>query len=883
MSTGVDTPISKHALPTIKNVLLVLDAALPKTYESKTVDATIQNAKGEVIFSLKGVEAPVQWNQVSINIAAEKYFAKGEHPEKSVFTMVSRVATEIGRSAVKYRYIEDADEVLFIDVMCRLLLGQYYCFNSPVWFNVGVHENPRISACFILGIEDTMESILENAKVEGMIYKYGSGSGINYSNLRGRNERLSHGGVSSGVLSFIDIGDAVAGSIKSGGTTRRAAKMVILNCDHPDIEEFVEAKVKEEEKARALIKAGYSAEFNNEQGAYATVGFQNANHTVRVTDEFMKAVEEGEQWALMGRVKSTEPRMVEARDLFKKIAAAAWRCGDPGLQFDTTINAWNSLRADGRINSSNPCSEYMSLDNTSCNLASINLMKFRKGGAHGDFNYDLFNAVSFIGTVALDVLICDASYPTEMITKNVLRYRQIGLGYANLGALLMSYGLPYDSEEGRMLAAGITASMTASSCLASVEMARIVGPFEAYERNRNSVEAVIIGHLTNAANRAITNGTHVSGFSIAHNLFMEVIDNMRLHGIRNSYFTNLAPTGTIGLLMGCDTTGIEPELALIKYKKLVGGGMTKIVNQSVPLALKSLGYKEKVIPEMVKYLHEHGHFQEYNGTLDCLNILPEEVPVFATSIGEKNVIHWSGHIKMMAAVQPFLSGSISKTVNMPNSATVEDVELAYKMAWQNQLKCVAIYRDGCKDSQPLNLSLDTKDGSKAGATPQAMGRMKLPNDRPSITHKFAIGGHEGYINVGMYEDGRPGELFLTVSKEGSFVGGLLDSFATMVSIALQYGAPIKLIAEKLKGHSYEPQGITNNPDIRFAKSLSDYIGRYLEQRFVNPKVEVKKDGDKTITATISMHTPPCPECGGLTAQSGSCHVCQSCGTTTGCS
>jgi ribonucleoside-diphosphate reductase alpha chain len=1247
MSTGVDISISKPAIPTIKDTLIVLDKALPKIYESKTVDATIYKSTGEVIFSLKNVEAPVQWNQVSINIAAEKYFAKGENPETSVYTMVNRVASEIGSSAVLNKYIETDTQELFVDVLSRLLLGQYYCFNSPVWFNVGVHKNPRISACFILGIEDNMQSILENAKTEGMIYKYGSGSGVNYSPLRGRKERLSHGGVSSGVMSFVDIGDAVAGSIKSGGRTRRAAKMVILDVDHPDIEEFVSSKIKEEKKAKVLIDAGYSSEFDDEHGAYATIRFQNANHSVRVTDDFMNAVDKGSQWALIGRVPSTEPKMVEAKDLFHDIAAAAWSCGDPGLQFDTTINRFNTLWATARINGSNPCvvgrtliatgdgykridslvgrtltvlggdghfhrvdkvfktgtkrvfrlttragysldltedhpvfttnrgdipaallnkddfiqlgipffgsderlgenlsyvaglalgdgcicndnltltmhpveeeqilkevasilnvekkpytdtspqshykdstlrlgtsttgrvtcgvkkllkhlseyvildggsenklltnqglllnkkclsallrglftadgtvanydnksqyvsldlcsygllqqvqllllqygiksklyqnrralplsgpmgamlpdgkggqkwypvqqmhslrisrssrilfeqeigfdskspkalalhllnenkntykdflvdpvasvelvstedvydltepatshfvangivvhncSEFMSIDNSSCNLASINLMKFR---THDGFDYNLFNAVCFLGTVALDILICDASYPTPLIAQNVQKYRQVGLGYANLGAFVMSRGLPYDSDEARHLAAGITACMTASSWLASVEMARVLGPFDEFEKNKDGMESVLAAHLTQAANRSLTDCLKSPGYHVAHSLFLQVFDGMKQCGIRNSYLTNLAPTGTIGLLLGCDTTGIEPELALVKYKKLVGGGFEKFVNQTIPIALEELGFNKSAVTSACAYILEHGTIAGWGESFIDRG---EFHKVFATSIDPKNIIHWSGHIKMMVAVQPFLSGAISKTVNMPADATIEDVELAYKMAWRSGLKSIAIYRDGCKGSQPLNLS-DNTGGSSATKimTPQ-VGRTKLPTDRPSTTHKFAIGGHEGYITVGMYEDGRPGEVFITVSKEGSFVGGLLDSFATMISIALQYGAPIRLIVDKLKGHSYEPQGITDNPSIRFAKSLSDYIGRFLELRFMNQKGDTKKEGDESMGTILSMHTPPCPECGGLTAQSGSCHVCQSCGTTTGCS
>jgi len=873
MSTGIDTPVSKTPYTSnFKNVLLELDACLPKEYSQKVVDACISKENGDVIFELKGVEAPSHWSQTAINIAAEKYFARGENPEHSVFDMVKRITAVIGKDALDNKYIKEEDLEIFVSVMNRLLLGQYFFFNSPVWFNVGVHPNPRISACFILGIEDTMESILDNARTEGMIYKYGSGSGCNMSPLRGKNEALSHGGVSSGVLSFVDIGDSVAGCIKSGGTTRRAAKMVILDVDHPDIEDFISCKSLEEKKVKVLIGAGYSDDFRDESGAYAAARFQNANHSVRVTDDFMQAVEEGGKWGLVGRVKSTPVRMVEAKDLFHKIAKATWESGDPGIQFDTQINAWNPLVSEGRINASNPCSEYHAQDNTSCNLASINLLKFHL--ANNEFDYHLFYLVSYFATVALDVLICNASYPTETISKNVRRMRQIGLGYANLGALLMSSGLAYNSEKARNVAAGITACMTASAWLASADMAYTVGPFEAYRTNKDSVERVLAHHLTHAANRVITDSKDSPGYTIAQNLFSSAYNRMTEVGVRNSYVTNIAPTGTIGFVMDCDTMGIEPELALVKYKKLVGGGFEKLTNRCVANALISLGLSEEEVKKCLMHIIKEGCLDEDLG----ISSLKDHLDVFECSMkptNGKNCIPWTGHIKMMAQVQPFLSGSISKTVNLPKEATVADVELAYMMAWKNKLKCIAIYRDGCKSSQPVSANKDISKEVKV--TPLVGSRKKLPNDRPSTTHKFAIGGHEGYITVGMYEDGKPGELFIVVSKEGSFVSGLLDSFATMVSIALQYGAPITLIIDKLKGHSFEPQGITSNPAIRFAKSISDYIGRFLELKFV------EKDKEKSKEVKSSIHTPPCPSCGSLTTQSGSCHVCSSCGTTTGCS
>jgi len=876
MSTGVNIPFSESS-KTIADVLAFLDVKLGAVPPPKTVSAVITNSSGKEIFRLDNVEAPESWSQLSINIVAEKFFRKGTTPETSVYKMCMRISGYIAEKALSNGYIDEQSVGLFDSVLYRLLLKQMFSFNSPVWFNVGVHDNPRISACFILGIKDTMESILNTAMVEGMIYKYGSGSGINFSPLRGKNEGLSRGGVSSGVLSFMDIGDAVAGSIKSGGTTRRAAKMACLDVDHPDIEDFINCKLIEEQKAKALIDAGYSDDFRDDNGAYASIKFQNANNSVRVSNEFMDAVRNDSQWALIGRVPSTKPRIVQAKDLFDSIAEAAWKCGDPGLQFDTTVNSWNTLKTDGKINGSNPCSEYMSLDNTSCNLASVNLMKFN---SENGFDYNLLCYTSYIVTVALDVLICDASYPTEEIAANVKNYRQVGLGFANLGALLMNSGMAYDSQEGREFAAAITGCMTASSWLASMIMAAKVGPFPAFDRNRDHVSKVIGYHATEAGNLSIK--TNAPIFGAIREMFITVFEAVNNSiGVRNSYVTNIAPTGTIGLAMGCDTTGIEPELSLVKYKKLVGGGMEKIVNQSVPHALHVLGYSNDEIKQIIASFEASGD----------LEVKPEHKKIFATSLDEANPIHWSGHIKMMAAVQPFLSGSISKTVNLPNTSTVEDVKQAYIMAHESGLKCIAIYRDGCKNSQPLSTKADTKPSVAAAPEPQLMvSRKKLPTDRPSITHKFTIGGHEGYITVGMYEDGTPGELFLNVSKEGSFVSGLLDSFATMVSIALQHGTPIDLIVEKLKGHSYEPQGITQNAEIRFAKSLSDYIGRFLELKFITSKqsvvkaIEHKEDSSRPYAdAKISMSTPPCPQCGGLTAQSGSCHVCQSCGTTTGCS
>ena len=861
MTTQVDTPIFEQALMNDLNLIKDRVKEFPKPVKTKAV---IKNSEGKVIFE-KDVEAPDTWSQLAINIAAEKYLGKGVNEERSIYDMVKRVTAEVCLSGSKHGYFQNTMlDGAFGRALVSLLINQYFSFNSPVWFNVGIHKNPRISACFILGIEDTMESILECARVEGMIYKYGSGSGINYSALRGDGEPLSHGGISSGALSFVRMHDAIAASIKSGGTTRRAAKMVILNADHPDIEEFVSSKAMEEKKAQALIAAGYSSDFRDPNGAYATVDYQNANHSVRVTDFFMEAVTNGEKWGLEKRTqKDSYTKMVDAKTLFHSMAEAAWRSGDPGIQFDTTTNKWNTLKADGRINGSNPCSEYMSLDNTACNLASINLLKFLN---EDGFDYELFAAVSRIVTIALDILIEDASYPTPEIDRNVRQYRQIGLGFANLGALLMAQGIPYDSVTGRLQASAIASTMTASAYQASAYMASKVAPFEAYEKNKDAVWDVLLQH--SLAVQANGNGHTVE---MLHE-WDKAKDLIAQHGLRNSYVTNIAPTGTIGLQMDCDTTGIEPELALVKTKHLVGGGTEKIVNKTVARALRKLGYHEILVDGIVDSIAKGLPIATE------ARIKKEHLPVFATSFDRDNGIAWQAHVKMMAAVQPFISGSISKTVNMPNNATVADVEEAYMMAWKAGLKCLAIYRDGCKESQPLSTTEKKVQG------PKVQERKKLPDDRNSTTHKFTVAGHEGYVTVGLYPDGTPGEIFVTISKEGSFVSGLLDSWATIFSLALQYGMPLEKAIEKLKGHSYEPQGITGNQSYRFAKSITDYIAVYLEQKFLGRAPYAQATEEKTgNTQRKSIDLPPCNDCGSLMVPSGSCYKCENCGSTSGCS
>ncbi len=878
-----DSTVSEMSLFTTKLLedISVIESSIKRDLTTQTVDAIIRDAAGKTVFEKRGVVAPSSWSQLSINIAAEKYFIKtGEGAENSVSEMCLRLARNISMFGTDNGYIvSPSHEVAFQQVLKELLENQYFSFNSPVWFNVGNSDgnSPQISACFILGIQDTMESILETAVTEGMIYKKGSGSGINYSPLRGAGEPLSKGGVSSGVTSFLKMHDGVAGSIRSGGTTRRAAKMALLNADHPDIEDFISCKSREEAKAVALIAAGFNADYRDPNGAYGSIAFQNANHSVRVTDEFMEAVRDDKDWVLYGNNEAAW-KALKARDLFNQIADAAWRSGDPGLQFIDTINFWNTLKEDGTINASNPCSEYLSLDNTSCNLASINLMKFYDQET-STFNLDLYKSVCRFVTICLDILISAASYPTELISYNVKQYRQIGLGYANLGSLFMAKGLAYNSNEAREFATVLTSAMTAYSYEASAYLASALGAFPAYMRNKDHVCDVLSSHTMD-----------VDGNDDLTNLWFEVRILQDTYGIRNSYVTNIAPTGTIGLVMGCDTTGIEPELGLVKYKTLVGGGTEKIVNNTVRAGLKKLGYAAPEIEEIVGYIAE-------NSTAEGAPYLKvTDLPVFDCSFkvkGANRAIPWQAHVEMLAAVQPHLSGGISKTVNMPSDATVDDVKQAYTMAWEKGVKCIAIYRDGCKDSQPLNLG---KGKSSTFAVPpiEKISRTKLPDERKSITHKFNISGHEGYIHVGLYPNDTPGEIFVTISKEGTFVSGLLDSWATMFSIALQHGAPLELLVNKLRGHTYDPQGITANPDIRIAKSITDYISRWLALKFL---------GDSPVAVPKSInngngngHKAPaikdlkdnswggiCDSCQGPTMQSGTCHVCMSCGSTSGCS
>lgn len=882
------------------------------TWELRT--ATITNEKGEIIFEQRDVEVPAEWSQTATNIVASKYFhGRLGTPEResSVRQLVRRVVdtiTEWGKKDKYFRSDQDAEN--FRLELAHLLLHQMAAFNSPVWFNVGVKETrgygyhydpavddvvkfdpanpkPQCSACFINSVEDTLESILELAKTEGMLFKWGSGTGTNFSTLREENAPLSGGGRASGPLSFMKGLDAFAGVIKSGGKTRRAAKMAILNVDHPDIEKFIWSKAREERKAWALIEAGFDGSLDGE--AYSSVFFQNANHSVRVTDEFMYAALEDRDWWTRSVLTGQPVRRYRARDLLRQIAEATWECGDPGMQFDTTINRWHTCKNSGRINASNPCSEYMFLDDSACNLASLNLRKFLR--PDGTFDVEAFRRAVDTMILAQEIIVDNASYPTQKIARNSHDFRPLGLGFANLGALLMSLGLPYDSDEGRAWAAAISALMTGQAYLTSARIAEANGPFPRYAENEEPFLEVIRMH-SEAVNSIDSRLVPAELLQAARQCWQEALEKGRRFGFRNAQVTAIAPTGTIGFMMDCDTTGIEPELALVKYKKLVGGGVIKIVNNTVPEALFRLGYNSEQVHEIVNHI-------DATGTVEgAPHLKPEHLAVFDCSLRPVNgtrFIHHMGHLRMMGAVQPFISGAISKTINMPEHSTVDDIMDAYIQAWRLGLKAVAIYRDGSKRAQPLSTS---PGQAKAAAEQKAVYRpvrRKLPDERQSITHKFSIGGHEGYITVGLYEDGTPGELFITMAKEGSTISGLMDCFATAISYALQYGVPLKFLVDKFSHVRFEPSGWTGNPQIPYAKSIMDYIFRWLGLKFLGPEYARTEAGDvPKLRPTepdiqpalpfepVVADAPVCAECGALMTRSGSCYKCENCGSTSGC-
>src|SRR5579864_8803454 len=801
--------------------------------------AAITGEKGQVIFEQKDVEVPRSWSQLAINVVAQKYFRGSPGSpdrETSVRQMVDRVVTTLGRWGREGGYFATEDDAVNWEEELRwLLVTQHASFNSPVWFNLGVPgRSQQGSACFINSVQDSMESILDLAKTEGMLFKFGSGTGTNLSVLRSSKEQLSGGGTASGPVSFMKGYDSFAGSIKSGGTTRRAAKMVILNADHPDIVDFIKCKADEEKKAWALIDAGFNAGFNVPGGAYDSVQFQNANHSVRVTDDFMLAVAADSKWETKAVVDGRVIDTYKARDMWREIAEAAWVCGDPGLQFDTTIQDWNVVPNTGRINATNPCSEFVFLDDTACNLLSLNLMKFQTDD--GKFDVERFRRAVDVCFTGQEIIVSNASYPTPSIGKNSEALRPLGLGYANLGALLMSMGLAYDSDECRRFAGGITAIMTGRAFAQSARMAQVKGPFSEFAKNREPMLRVMEKHRQ-AAHQLSTSPESQEVVDAARETWDEAVKLGRAHGYRNAQATVLAPTGTIGLMMDCDTTGIEPDLALVKYKKLVGGGLLKIVNTTVPAALRKLGYDEPKVKEIVEYIDE-------NDTIEgAPHLLDEHLKVFDCAFkpvkGSRSIAPM-GHVRMMAGVQPFISGSMSKTVNLPTDATVEDIQQTYMESWKLGLKCIAIYRDGCKRSQPLSTSLD-KDAARAqGASgkPAAVEveyravRRKLPDERKAVTHKFDIQGHEGYLTVGMFDDGTPGELFVTMAKEGSTISGLMDAFATQTSYALQFGVPLKFMVDKFSHMRFEPSGFTKNPEIPIAKSIVDYIFRWMASHFL---------------------------------------------------
>ncbi|MBI3114896.1 MAG: vitamin B12-dependent ribonucleotide reductase, partial [Candidatus Kerfeldbacteria bacterium] len=790
-------------------------------------DAVIQGGDGNVVFEQRGVEIPKTWTQLATNVVVSKYF-RGPlgtpRRETSVRQMVSRVSMTISEWGRAQGYFAtDKDAEVFEVELRHLLVNQKMAFNSPVWFNVGVEEVPQCSACFILKVEDSMESILEWYRQEGMIFKGGSGSGINLSTLRSSRERLSAGGEASGPVSFMRGADASAGAIKSGGKTRRAAKMVVLNAAHPDIEEFIQCKVVEEQKAWALGEAGYDMSLNGE--AWKSIQFQNANNSVRATDEFMEAVERDGDWWTKAVTTGEKLKKYRAKELMRKIAEAAWTSGDPGMQFDTTANDWNTVAHTDRINASNPCSEYMHVDNSACNLASINLMKFL--GDDGSFDVAGYKRAIDLTILAQEIIVGNSSYPTEQITVNAKKFRELGLGYSNLGGLLMRQGVPYDSDTGRAWGACLTAILTGEAYAESARVAEHMGPFDGYAENAEPMLRVIRKHreALEGVDRELVPSDVFQG---AQESWHEALARGGSVGVRNSQASVIAPTGTISFLMDCDTTGIEPDIALVKYKTLVGGGLMKMVNRVVPTALETLGYDETEIKDILAYI-------EHKDTIEgAPHLKDEHLPVFDCAFkptNGKRSIHYMGHVRMMAATQPFVSGAISKTVNLPSEATVEDVMQAYLDAWKMGLKAIAVYRDGSKKTQPLGTRKDSAN-AKAVAQDAVVTRKRLPDERKSITHKFSIAGHEGYITVGMYEDGAPGELFVTMSKAGSTINGLMDSLATSISIALQYGVPLSLFVKKFSHVRFEPSGYTTNEDIRIAKSIVDYIFRWLGTKFL---------------------------------------------------
>ena len=888
--------------------------------------AVIADVKGNIVFEQTDVEMPSDWSQTATNIVASKYFhgtVGRPDRERSLRELVHRVVDTIADWGGLGGYFStEADVEAFRDDLAHLMLTQKASFNSPVWFNVGVRKEsrgygwawdesservgaldpdqhrPQCSACFINSVQDSLESILDLAKTEGMLFKWGSGAGTNLSNIREDDAGLAGGGRASGPVSFMKGFDAFAGVIKSGGKTRRAAKMVILDVDHPDVKEFIWCKAREEKKAHVLIQHGYDSAIDGD--AYSTISFQNANNSVRVTDEFMSAADEGRDWWTRSVLSKQPKERHSAKDLLGDIAEATHQCGDPGMQFDTTINKWNPVKKTDRIYASNPCSEYMFLNDSACNLASLNLKKFQT--STGTFDVEAFRKAVSTVILAQEILVDNAAYPTENIAFNSHAYRPLGLGFANLGALLMSMGVPYDSDRGRAIAGAISATMCGQAYLTSAQVAEIRGPFEGYAKNREPFLDVIRMHR-DASEQIPGQGVQPELRAAAESVWHEAYSAGRQHGYRNGQVTVIAPTGTIGFMMDCDTTGVEPELALVKYKKLVGGGVIKIVNNTVSEALERIGYSEQGIAEIVDHIDSTETIEGAPGLRD------EHLSVFDCSFkalnGERS-IHYDGHLKMMAAVQPFISGAISKTINMPQESTVGDIANAYMEAWRLGLKAVAIYRDGSKGAQPLNTGqADENEKGAAEDTATRPLRRRLPDERESLTHKFSVSGHEGYLTVGLYPDTKqPGEIFIRMAKEGSTISGLMDNFATAISLTLQYGVPLQTLVEKFGHVRFEPSGWTNNKDIRYAKSITDYIFRWLgakyapvegegeavgqiDQALPAQKVSAPRVDDAVAEAIQAMDSPvdgpPCTECGSIMSVNGNCYRCPNCGSTSGCS
>jgi ribonucleoside-diphosphate reductase alpha chain len=885
----------------------------------ETREAEIKNPNtGEVVFAAQNLEFPAAWSQNCTALVAEKYFRHvlqddgSKVRETSVREMISRVAGTIARWGIELGYFEDipsngvkAPAVAFRDELVFILVNQMAAFNSPVWFNVGTnrgqHRTEQCSACFINSIGDDMQSILALGETEGMLYKGGSGSGVNYSPLRSSRERLSGGGFASGPVPFIAKDDFNAGAIKSGGTTRRAAKMAILDIDHGDVLEFIRCKAHSEKASHALIDAGFEGDFRARWGAYAMVPFQNANHSVRVTDEFMLAVENDEEWALWSRDRKTVIEKVRARDLWEEICDAAHFCGDPGLQFDTTINKWHTSPTSGRINGSNPCSEYMYLDDTACNLASINLLKFLDDDQ--GFDIESYRHTVDVLITAMEILVDGASYPTEAIERNSHQYRPLGLGFTNLGAFLMAQGLPYDSDSGRAQAGFVTAILTARAYARSAELAKEVGTFAGFEPNRASMGKVMRMHQNSVQELAQDIAGPVTSdptllnamYGWATEDWARCIELGDTYGYRNAQASVIAPAGTISFLMDCDTTGIEPDLSLVKSKKLVGGGTITIANKQIPRALRRLGYNGIEIDAITQYVQQHG------SAVGAPGLKEEHLPVFDGSFSEGvggRSLRPEAHILMMGAVQPFVSGAISKTCNIPNDATEETISSLYKLAWKAGLKAVALYRDGSKRTQPMSNKKQAEEVPKA---PEPLElRRKLPNDCMSHRHKFSIGMHKGYIHVGLYPDGSPGEIFIKMAKEGSTVSGLMDAIGVLTSVALQYGVPLQVLVDKFSYTNFEPSGFSGHAAVKFAKSPLDYLFRFMEAEFLASRpeeaatLEAPSPELETIQKSLSgsnghgsnghaqQHGLICMRCGNPAQRAGACTTCPTCGWNEGC-